>query len=420
MDCDRQPTLGGRLEDREGARLAVGPVGASAEQDLDEALVLRAAADLLRRRLRVLAGAEDRGAKARFLLQPAFAQPLVVCARELGGAVRARDQRDEDGVVPVQDPDLGAARVEHLTPNGFDGRAGRMPVLLDVRPPPGGRVRPRVARKSEGRALCPEPLALRRIDVGEKFLQIADLRVDVAIDHGQDDSSRDVSDSTEGWDWLGAFLEGPGLAGVAVAVADEAGERFFVSKGWAELRRKAIDRETLFELGSVGKTFTALLVLQLVDEGTIDLGAPVTSYLPWFEVRSEFAPITVEHLLTHSASLIRGADMSADSRFDVWALRQTQTGFPPGERHYYSNVGFRTLGYMLEDVTGLRYPALGRARLLEPLGLTGMAPELTADVRLQLAVGYERLHDDRVPDPADPLVPAPWADTDTGDGCLAG
>jgi CubicO group peptidase (beta-lactamase class C family) len=244
--------------------------------------------------------------------------------------------------------------------------------------------------------------------------------VDVAIDHGQDDSSRDVSDSTEGWDWLGAFLKGRGLAGVAIAVADEAGERFFVSKGWAELRRKAIDRDTLFELGSVGKTFTALLVLQLVDEGAIDLGAPVTSYLPWFEVRSEFAPITVEHLLTHSAGLIRGADMSADSRFDVWALRQTQTGFPPGERHYYSNVGFRTLGYMVEDVTGLRYPELVRTRLLEPLGLTGMAPELTADVRLRLAVGYERLHDDRVPDPADPLVPAPWVDTDTGDGCLAG
>ena len=225
--------------------------------------------------------------------------------------------------------------------------------------------------------------------------------------------------TTEDWDWLGAFLKGRGLAGIAVATS-EGGDTFFVSKGWAELRRRPVERETLFEFGSVGKAFTALLVLQLVDEGAIDLGASVAEYLPWFEVRSDFGPIAVEHLLTHSAGLIRGADMSADSRFDVWALRETETGFPPGERHYYSNVGFRTLGYMLEEITGTRYPDLVRARLLEPLGLTGIAAELTADVRPRLAVAYDRLHGDRLPEPDDPLVPAPWIDTDTGDGCLAG
>jgi CubicO group peptidase (beta-lactamase class C family) len=244
--------------------------------------------------------------------------------------------------------------------------------------------------------------------------------MDVAVDHAKDDSPRDVSFTSEDWDWLGPFLKGRGLSGIAIAVTDEDAERSFVSKGWAELRRRPIDRETLFEFGSVGKTFTALLVLQLVDEGAIDLGATVTDYLPWFEVRSDFDPIAVEHLLTHSAGLIRGADMSADSRFDVWALRETETGFPPGERHYYSNVSFRTLGYMLEDITGMRYPDLVRARLLEPLGLTRAVPELTAEVRPKLAVAYDRLHDDRIPDPEDPLVPAPWIDTDTGDGCIAG
>jgi CubicO group peptidase (beta-lactamase class C family) len=236
----------------------------------------------------------------------------------------------------------------------------------------------------------------------------------------KDDSPPDVSYTSEDWDWLGAFLKGRGLSGIAIAVTDEDSERSFVSKGWAELRRKPIDRETLFEFGSVGKTFTALLVFQLVDEGAIDLDAPVTEYLTWFEVRSDFEPITVEHLLTHSAGLIRGADMTADSRFDVWALRETKTGFPPGDRHYYSNVGFRTLGYMLEDITGMRYPDLVRTRLLEPLGLTHTVPELRADVRPRLAVAYDRLHDDRIPDPEDPLVPAPWVDTDTGDGCIAG
>jgi CubicO group peptidase (beta-lactamase class C family) len=226
--------------------------------------------------------------------------------------------------------------------------------------------------------------------------------------------------TSEDWDWLGAFLKRRGLPGVAIAVADEENEVFFTSKGWAELRKTPIDRQTLFEFGSVGKTFTALLVLQLVDEGAIDLHAPVTSYLPWFQVCSEFAPITVEHLLTHSAGLIRGGDMTADSRFDVWALRETEAGFAAGERHYYSNVGYRTLGYMLEEITGLRYPELVSARLLEPLGLSSMEAALTPEVRARVAVAYERLHDDRIPEPQDPLVAAAWVDTDTADGCLAG
>jgi CubicO group peptidase (beta-lactamase class C family) len=60
-----------------------------------------------------------------------------------------------------------------------------------------------------------------------------------------------------------------------------------------------------------------------------------------------------------------------------------------------------------------------RARLLEPLGLTETEPAITADVRLRLAVGYDRLHGDGIPDPADPLVPAPWVETATADGSLA-
>ncbi len=123
-------------------------------------------------------------------------------------------------------------------------------------------------------------------------------------------------------------------------------------------------------------------------------------------MRSEFAPIAIEHLLLHSAGLIRGTEMTADSRFDVWALRDTQTGFAPGERHYYSNVGYRTLGYALETAAGVPYPELLRARILEPIGLEHTVPEITVDIRDRMAVGYDRLHDDRTPSPDDPLFPA--------------
>jgi CubicO group peptidase (beta-lactamase class C family) len=142
--------------------------------------------------------------------------------------------------------------------------------------------------------------------------------------------------STEDWEWLGDWLERRGLPGIAIAVADEDEEVAFDSVGWAELGRRPIDQTTLFELGSIGKTFTTLLACRL-----LELEAPVTDYLPWFEVRSAHGPITVEHLLMHTSGLIRGADTTPDSRFDVWALRETEVGFAPGERFYYSNVGYR-------------------------------------------------------------------------------
>ena len=220
--------------------------------------------------------------------------------------------------------------------------------------------------------------------------------------------------SNEQWNWLGHWLKRRGLPGMAVAIAGRDGETAFAAKGWAELRKRPIEEDTLFELGSIGKTYTALLALEL-----LDLQAPVTDYLPWFEVRSGFGPIRIEHLLTHSAGLIRGTEMTADSRFDVWALRDTDAGFAPGERYYYSNVGYRAVGYALEAATGERYPDLLRARILEPLRLEHTEPEITVDVRGRMAIGYDRLHDDRAPSAADPLYPATWLETGTADGCLA-
>ena len=98
-----------------------------------------------------------------------------------------------------------------------------------------------------------------------------------------------------------------------------------------------------------------VLLLQLHEEGRVDLHAPVAGYLPWFELRSEYEPIAPHHLLTHTGGIVAGSDVSADSRFDVWAIRETEAGSAPGERFEYSNVGYRALGYLLEEVTGLSF-----------------------------------------------------------------
>jgi D-alanyl-D-alanine carboxypeptidase len=211
------------------------------------------------------------------------------------------------------------------------------------------------------------------------------------------------------------------LPGLAVTVTDRDGVVVSEGFGHADLAAGTpVTRETRFQHGSIGKSFTAVLLLQLREQGLVDLDAPVTDYLPWFEVRTAHRPPTLHDLLTHTSGLMIGADVSSDSRYDVWALRESETGFAPGSRFLYSNVGYRTLGFVVEAVAGRPYPEAVRQRILEPLGLSSTDAAITNETRLRQAVGYARLHDDRPAQRSDPWVPAPWFETGTGDGALAG
>lgn len=211
-----------------------------------------------------------------------------------------------------------------------------------------------------------------------------------------------------------------GFPGLSLAVTDREGLVASETFGLANVDAGTpVTSETYFELGSIGKTFTAITVLQLYEEGQLDLDEPLTRHLPWFAVRSEHAPITIRHLLTHSSGLMTGAELSASSRYDVWALRETETGFPPGTRYLYSNVGYRTLGFVVEELTGKPYAEVLRQRVLEPLALEATDPAVTSGGRHRLAVAYERCYDDRPARRTDPWVPATWLETGTGDGSPA-
>jgi CubicO group peptidase (beta-lactamase class C family) len=219
-----------------------------------------------------------------------------------------------------------------------------------------------------------------------------------------------------------AELEATGQPGLTVGVTDRDATISIGTYGLAEIASgRPVDEETLFEIGSIGKTFTAILVLQLAEEGAIDLDAPVAAYLPWFEVPQPDGaePIAVAHLLSHTSGLAAGIDGTPEAAFQVWSLRDLPTRSLPGERFHYSNVGFKALGLVLEAVTGSPYPELLRTRILEPLGMTATEPAITNEIRDRLAVGYEYLHDDRTAGPRDPLVTATWLETATADGSIA-
>ncbi|MEU8776403.1 serine hydrolase domain-containing protein [Streptomyces sp. NPDC048606] len=154
------------------------------------------------------------------------------------------------------------------------------------------------------------------------------------------------------------------------------------ASGVADVRTgRAAIAEGRFRAGSVTKTFTAAVVLQLVAEGRIRLEGTVQEYLPGL-LPASFKPVTVRQLLNYTSG-IRPADSPGDTfadayahRFDVEDPRRMIANavakgpeFDPGTRQHYLNIDYTVLGVLIEKVTGTSYEKALTARILEPLGL---------------------------------------------------
>jgi D-alanyl-D-alanine carboxypeptidase len=208
--------------------------------------------------------------------------------------------------------------------------------------------------------------------------------------------------------------------GVSVALTGREEMLHLSTHGLANVAADApIRPDHLFEIGSISKSFTAIALLQAREQGLIDLHAPVTQYLPWFHVPSDYGPITLHHLLTHTAGLITGTEFTTEARYEVWALRETHATVPPGTHYRYSNVGYKVLGLVLEEVLGPSYGEIIQERILDPLAMDSSVPVITHDTRKRLPVGYVPFYDDRPAHRSHPLVPATWLETATADGSIA-
>jgi CubicO group peptidase (beta-lactamase class C family) len=143
-----------------------------------------------------------------------------------------------------------------------------------------------------------------------------------------------------------------------------------------------VHERTLFQIGSVSKTFTATAVMALVERGRLALDDPVRRYLPGFRLAAPGVAdrITIRHLLTHTAGfagdwfLVRppalGQGDDALARM-IDALAGVPQLFPPGEGWSYNNAGFGVAGRVVEVLTGQPYQAALRDLVLRPLGLDG-------------------------------------------------
>ena len=210
------------------------------------------------------------------------------------------------------------------------------------------------------------------------------------------------------------------IPGLSMAVTDREADLYSGAFGLSEISsRTAVAEDTLFQIGSISKSFTSIALLQLQERGKLDVHTPVTEYLPWFEVKSRHSPITIHHLMTHTAGIPMGSDATPVPESEVWNLRHLGTSTPPGERFHYSNTGYKALGLVLEEVSGSTYAEAVSSGILRPLGMLGTEPVMVNGIRPRSAVGYTWLHDDRPPARNGPLSPATWFESNTGDGCIS-
>jgi len=156
--------------------------------------------------------------------------------------------------------------------------------------------------------------------------------------------------------------------------------------------------DSLFQIGSITKLWTSTLVLQLVDEGKIDLDVPVRTYLPDFRIGDESAAaaITTRQLLNHTAGFEGDIFTDTGPGDDCVAkfletLHDLPQLFAPGELFSYNNAGYVVLGRLVEVIRGLTYDECLRQHLIGPLGLTHAATGPYEAILYRVAVGHLEL-----------------------------
>ncbi|MFE7130316.1 serine hydrolase domain-containing protein [Streptomyces sp. NPDC057638] len=168
-----------------------------------------------------------------------------------------------------------------------------------------------------------------------------------------------------------------GIPSAAVGVLHD-GEITEFAVGVRSVRtREPATTDTVYQCGSLTKTWTALALLRLVDEGTVDLDAPVRTYLPGFTVADPRAGATVtpRHLLHHTSGIEEHYGDPGEGE-DVYArmvanIADAPQVFPVGHTHGYSAaLGYAILARVLEVCDGTGWDAVMRDRLFDPMGLT--------------------------------------------------
>jgi CubicO group peptidase (beta-lactamase class C family) len=205
-----------------------------------------------------------------------------------------------------------------------------------------------------------------------------------------------------------------GFPGMTLALVGPGGFAATQAVGYADVERRLPVRPGhLFQIGSISKSLVALALFVLAERGKVDLEARVQDLLPDHPLPSE--PITLTQLLDHSSGL-PGAGISP---FPPVPGRRLWTGWVPGTRFSYCNLGYVLLGAILERASGMTCARTVEALVLQPLAMTRSLRVIRAADRARYATGYIRFRDDVPWLPRAPLAPAQWVDFDEPPGSVA-
>ncbi|HNX30332.1 MAG TPA: serine hydrolase domain-containing protein [Holophaga sp.] len=191
-----------------------------------------------------------------------------------------------------------------------------------------------------------------------------------------------------------------GSPGLAVALVE--GDRTVWSGafGLADRDKQApVTGETIFELGSISKLFTCVAVMQLREQGKVDLDKPLAAYIPEFAVRSRFPAgkeaITLRMLMTHHSGIMTDDDpweTTHPERYFYRALLEHVKGtdllFPPGQRWHYSSFGVNLLGLLVERVSGMDFSAYMKKHVLDPLEMPNASFDIKDLPEARIAAAY--------------------------------
>ena len=208
--------------------------------------------------------------------------------------------------------------------------------------------------------------------------------------------------------WIDAKLAYDKIPGISLGFVVDQDLVWRKGYGYADVQRKApATPKTLYSICSISKLFTSIAVMQLKDEGKLQLDDPVAKHLPWFTMKPfdpDSPPVTIRGLLTHSAGIPReadqpywtGPDFRFPSREDVIKGLSNQSMLYPSSRYFqYSNLGLTLAGQIVEQVSGKPYADYVRENILGPLHLGSTTPEIPVNEQGKLlAVGYGTLSRD--------------------------
>lgn len=194
------------------------------------------------------------------------------------------------------------------------------------------------------------------------------------------------------------------VPGVSVAVVKNGAVSWAKGYGLADtVQGSPVTPVTVFDAASIAKPVTAWAIMTLVEDGRLDLDAPIEQYLTrWHLPQSEYDHdrITIRRILSHTAGLSTDGDMGVEPGAYVPTVEEALNGavlgmlplhvaYPPGEDYHYSSVGYTLLEIAVEEVTGESFASYVQREVLDPLGMVNSSYEWTPELQAKAAVGHD-------------------------------